>query len=377
MYWIPKLHKNPYKQRFIAGSAKCSTKGLSQLLTTLLTAVKDGLQSYCETTYSRNGINQMWILKNSKCLLENLRPGVLQTISCVKSYDFSTLYTTIPHSKLKSRLKDLILTCFFNKNGKRRYKYLVVNDKMKKTYFVKEHSDCTKKYTEDNIINMLNFLIDNIFVMFGGQVFQQTVGIPMGTNCAPLLADLFLYSYEAEFLQTLLKQKDKKLAQSFNFTFRYIDDVLSLSNSKFGDYLHLIYPPELEIKDTTESSNSTSYLDLLLETDNKGNLSTKIYDKRDDFNFPITNFLFLCGNIPSSPAYGVFVSQLIRYCRACSDYKDFLYRCQLLTTRLVSQGYQKPRLRACLKKFYGRYHHLIDHYEISVSGIINDLSLNQ
>ena len=66
------------------------------------------------------------------------------------------------------------------------------------------------------------------------------------------------------------------------------------------------------------------------------------------------------------------MSQLIRSCRACSDYKDFLYRCLLLTTRLVSQGYQKPRLRVCLKKFYGRYHHLIDHYEISVSGIIND-----
>ena len=113
---------------------------------------------------------------------------------------------------------------------------MVVNDKMKSTYFVKEHSDCTKKYTEENIINMLDFLIDNIFVMFGGQVFQQTVGIPMGTNCAPLLADLFLYSYE--FLQTLLKQKDKKLAQSFNFTFRYIDDVLSLSII-FISYIHL------------------------------------------------------------------------------------------------------------------------------------------
>ena len=99
-----------YLTLFNAGSAKCSTKGLSQLLTTLLTAVKDGLQSYCETTYSRYGINQMWILKNSKCLLENLKSNVLQTISCVNSYDFSILYTTIPHSKLKSSLKDLIFT---------------------------------------------------------------------------------------------------------------------------------------------------------------------------------------------------------------------------------------------------------------------------
>ena len=68
--------------------------------------------------------------------------------------------------------------------------------------------------------------IDNIFVIFGGRVFQQTVGIHMGTNCAPLLADLFLYSYEADFIQELLKKNERELAQPFNFTFRYIDDVL-------------------------------------------------------------------------------------------------------------------------------------------------------
>ena len=66
LYWIPKLHKNPYKQRYIAGSSKCSTKHLSVLLTKILTTVKEGLQSYCSTAYSRSGVNQMWILKNSK-----------------------------------------------------------------------------------------------------------------------------------------------------------------------------------------------------------------------------------------------------------------------------------------------------------------------
>ena len=65
---------------------------------------------------------------------------------------------------------------------------------------VKEHSDSKNKYTEDDIINILKFLVDNIFVVFGGKVFQQIVGIPMGTNRAPLLADIFLYSYEAEFI---------------------------------------------------------------------------------------------------------------------------------------------------------------------------------
>jgi hypothetical protein len=123
----------------------------------------------------------------------------------------------------------------------------------------------TKKFSETDIFNMLEFLIGNIFVMFAGPVFQQTVGIHMGKNCVPLLADLFLYSYEADFIQGLLKKNEKKLPQSFNFTFRYIDDVRSLNNSRFGDFVDRIYPIELEINDTTYTNRSASYLDLHLE----------------------------------------------------------------------------------------------------------------
>jgi hypothetical protein len=112
LYWIPKLHKNPYKQRCIAGSSKCSTKQLSLLLTKLLTAMKESLQRYCSTAYSRRGVNQMWILKNSKELLENLKSHDVSKIDSIKTYDFSTLYTTIPHNKLKSRLFQIIDNCF-------------------------------------------------------------------------------------------------------------------------------------------------------------------------------------------------------------------------------------------------------------------------
>ena len=103
---------------------------------------------------------------------------------------------------------------------------------------------------------MLAFLIDNIFAMFDGRVFRQTVGIPMSTNCAPLLADLFLYSYEADFIQGLLKKNEKKLTRCFSFTFRYIDDIRSLNNSRFDDIVDRIYPIELEIKDTTATDRS-------------------------------------------------------------------------------------------------------------------------
>ena len=116
-------------------------------------------------------------------------------------------------------------------------------------------------YSEEQVISMLEVLIDNIFVSFGGTLFQQVVGIPMGTNCAPLLADLFLYSYESEFLQKLVKDKKIHEARAFNFTYRYIDDVLSI-NSRFAEFLPLIYPPELEAKETIDTASSASFLDL-------------------------------------------------------------------------------------------------------------------
>ena len=89
IYWIPKMPKNPYKHRFIAGSSKCSTEHLSVLLTKLLTHIKQGLQTYCERAFSINGINQMRILKNSKELLEHLKSRNFNLISSIKPFDFS------------------------------------------------------------------------------------------------------------------------------------------------------------------------------------------------------------------------------------------------------------------------------------------------
>ena len=313
----------------------------------------------------------MWILKNSKELLDHLKSPNFNLITNIKSFDFSTLYTTIPHQKLKSRLATIIRNSFLHKNGNRRYKYLVLG--REGPYFVKEHSDAKNKYTEEDIIKMLEFLVDNIFVVFAGKVFQQIVGIPMGTNCAPLLADIFLYSYEAEFIQSLLSAGKKRLASQFNFTYRYIDDVLSINNPDFENYLGQMYPPELEIKDTTESNTSASYLDLLLSIGRDGQLRTSLYDKRDDFNFHITNFPFLSSNIPSSPAYGVFISQLIRYARACSSYECFILRAMRLSNKLLGQGYVKERLKSSLRKFYGRYGDLTKQYEVPLSRMLHDI----
>ena len=188
----------------------------------------------------------------------------------------------------------------------------------------------------------------------------------MGTNCALLLADLFLYSDESEFLQKLEKDKKIHVARAFNFIYRYIDDVLSINNSRFAEFLPLIYPPELAVKETTDTASSASFLDLYLEFDDSGQLSTKIYDKRDDFNFKIINFPNMCSNIPASPAYGVYISQLIRYARATSNYSDFLKRHRYLRNRLLDQGYKKIRLIRSVKKFIFRYQDLVEIYSASL-----------
>jgi len=170
----------------------------------------------------------------------------------------------------------------------------------------------------------------------------------------------------------LLTKNEKELAQSFNITFRYIDDVLSLNNSRFGDFVDRIYSIELEMKDTTDTDRSASYLDLHLEIDREGWLRTKLYGI-DDFNFPIVNFPFICSNIPAAPAYGVYISQIIRYSRSCGFYQDFLDRGLLLTRKLLNQGFLLVKWKSSLREFYGRHHDLVDLYGISVSQMTTDM----
>ena len=134
-------------------------------------------------------------------MLEYIKSRYLSSSSSINIFDFFILYTTIPHSKLKDRLRELVQLCFIKKNGQRRYKYLVLG--RDRSWFVKKTKTIWlyQKVLWKWITNILEVLIDSIFVMLGGQLAYLWV-----TNCSPLLADLFLYSYEADFIQRLLKK---------------------------------------------------------------------------------------------------------------------------------------------------------------------------
>jgi hypothetical protein len=148
----------------------------------------------------------------------------------------------------------------------------------------------------------------------------------------------------------------------------YLSIILDLQN-----FFHWYILQSWYVKDTTDTAWSASFLDLCLEFDDSGQISTKIYDKRDDFNFKIINFPNMCSNIPASPAYGVYISQLIRYARASSNNSEFLKRHLHLRNRLLNQGFKNIRLIRSLKKFIFRYQDLVEIYSVSAEKIINDV----
>ena len=181
----------------------------------------------------------------------------------------------------------------------------------------------------------LIYLLDNISIRFGSKVYRQNVGIPMGTNCAPLLVICLCSAMRGTSLSpSQKKQKRYDLIEAFNSTSRYLDDLLNIDNIHFEHMVHRIYPAELQLNKANASDTVAAFLDLNLSIHNDI-VSTKIYDKRDDFNFDSDNFPFLDGDVPKRPSYGVYISQLIRFARASSHVTDFKNRNKFLTAKLL------------------------------------------
>ena len=182
--------------------------------------------------------------------------------------------------------------------------------------------------------DVLHYHLDNIFIRFGSKLYRQIVGIPMGTYCAPLAADLFLFCYERDFMLPLSDNNQTDIIEAFNSTSRSLDDLLNIDIPYFEQMVGQIYPIELQLDKANSSDIEAPFLDLNLSITN-GIVSSKIYGKRDYFNFEIVNFLFLDGDVPRSPSYGVYISQLIRFARICSNVDDFNNRNLILTAKLL------------------------------------------
>ena len=166
-------------------------------------------------------MNYLWSIKNSSEVIEKLRLRNFQG-SQVSSFDFSTLYTSLPHDLIKAKVLSLVKLCF-NREWKT---YFCTSDKM--GVFSNKKYDSYACWTCTELCEAFTFRMENIYVQFDGMVYQQIVRIPMGTNCAPLIADLFLYCYERDCMPNLQKSKRFDIIHKFNDTSRYLDDIFTI-----------------------------------------------------------------------------------------------------------------------------------------------------
>jgi hypothetical protein len=358
LYWIPKMHKKPYsKQRYIAASARCSTKPLSAVLTKCLKLIERQHRIIGQRYFTNHGINPMWIIDNSTTVHSMIADlNRKKQIRNIRTYDFSTLYTSIPHKQLKTRLALVIKDAFTASN--KSFISVYKND-ARWTDSPKEKTlslDCKK------VIKLLNWLIDNIYVTFGDKLFRQKIGIPMGTDCAPFLANLFLYSYEYEWIDNQRIAKNYPKLNAFKNCCRYIDDLFIANNDDLMiSVMTDIYPKELILVPDDSDGLAAPFLDLQLVVKN-GVVSSSIFDKRDAFDFQIINFPTLTGNIPIKSSYGVFICEAVRYARACTYFEDFKTRIILLINKLKKQHFLDKLLKQTYLKFCNSHILLVQKY---------------
>ena len=191
----------------------------------------------------------------------------------------------------------------------------------------------------------------------------------MGANCAPVVADLFLFCYERDFMLSLSEDNQSGVIEAFNSTSGYLDDLLNIDNNFFDSMVNRIYPSELQLNKANMSEAKASFLDLHLSISD-GFVKTKIYDKQDDFDFDIVNFPFLDGDVPGSASYGVYISQLIRFARVSSHVDDFNTRNKVLTAKLLRQGYRYHKLRKAFSKFYRRHFDIVSKYNVRLKTLL-------
>jgi hypothetical protein len=373
LYWTAKMHKLPPKERFIASSRRCVTKPLSQLLAKCLKLVQSTWKRKCERDFKKTGIKSFWIVESTdevlKVVEEVNKRGEARD---VESYDFSTLYTKIEHEDLKEAMKFVVEGAFEEERtkldksdekagiGKREHniRMSVYNTSAK---FVAEPKEGTFAVTAAELLELIELLVDNIYVAYGEQVYRQWIGIPMGTDCAPFLANLYLFAKEHRWI-TGIAITDRELALCFSLTERYIDDLLSINGGgAIGKHKDSIYPRSLVLNKENKDNHTTHFLDANFTINDKRIIRT-LYDKRDEFPFEVRSFPDLSGNVHFKNSHGVLAGQLQRIAKVSTHFEQFSKRVRALTSKLVNQSFDKVRLGNVCKKFYNERKSLVQCY---------------
>ena len=350
MYWIPKKHKTPSKARFIVGASHCSVKPLAKALTSVFKLFYRQIEKYNKIDHFFTGVKTFWVIQDKKPVVNTIRNlNKRKNAKSIMTYDFSTLYTKIPHDKLKEVLHELTDFCF---KGCTRNKILV--NEYGATWLNTKTSESKNglKFTIANVKEAITYLLDNCYFNVGDQIFKQRIGIPMGSDPAPFFANLFLYYYESRFIKEL-KKTDLPRARRFGNMSRFIDDLSAINDNGEFDRCHAeIYPPELELKKENDGSKNASFLDLDITIKNDKTFSLKLYDKRDTFPFDIVRLPHISNNMPSRIFYATLGGELLRTARCTSDCENFINSSQSLIKRMRKQGAKVPQIKRTINRTF-------------------------
>ena len=371
LYATAKMHKTPINFRYI-------TSGRESLFSILSIAVSKCLKLLVKTARSLIGY-RIKEIDNCIFIIDN-RDKVIKFLDCsnfedgknksVSTWDFSTLYTKIPHNKLKDKIAIFVNKVFSEvEKSKKGKKLICYSEQGQSAYFTKRRSKDNLCWSADELIENIKIIVDNSYVYFHDEIYRQILGIPMGTNCAPYLANIFLHVYEYEYLQILIRNGEIDMARKLAKTFRYQDDCISLNDDNtFCEHYILMYPPEMKLENTNLSKAVCTFLDLRISVF-RGNFLYKSYEKRDHFNFDIYNYPNLNGNVPCKGSYGVYTSQLVRFCDINMNVKHFVKDVKTMTEKFLNQGFTCDTLKQTFMKFCEKYYHRWAKFGVDILGL--------
>ena len=362
MYITPKQHKSPISSRFITSGNACSLQQLSIYLGICLKSMLFSAKNhsvYHNKFYPRN---DYYVIDSNEPVLEFINMSNSSSgFKSVNTYDFSTLYTSIPHVQLKDNITSFVDRVFDFKDKP----FLIPNLYTKKAYWSDNVSN-NVYFSRESLIECIEFLIDNSYVLINNVIYRQVIGIPMGTNAGPQIANTYLHVYEHKYITHLILTNDTASLKKLMYIFRYQDDLISFNDGGLlGDLLPNIYPPEMIVNCTNVSARKCNYLDLCISI-YRGSFRVVRYDKREDYSFKVISYPFLDGNVPKNLSYGVFISQLVRFTNINTTFNGFLKDVSGLIVKLVSQGYILAALRKKFNKFYHSKLHIWGKFGVDI-----------
>ena len=361
MYWLPKKHKTPTKFRFIVAAPACSVKQLARKLTSVFKLFYRQLEQYHQKVAFFTGVKSFWCVQNSEPIKRSIsKINSRNKASSVTTYDFSTLYTKIPHDKLNDVLNKLIDFCFDGGECK----FIAINKYGAK--WVQNKSSCNVCFDKLTLKKAVAYLLENCYFTVGNALFRQLIGIPMGSDPAPFFANLFLYYFENEFLKKL-KKSDLSKARKFCNTFRFVDDLGALNDGGCFDlFWKEIYPSELELEKQNAEVSKASLLELDISLANNA-FETKLFDKRDSFPFEISRMPHVSSNAPTKIFYSALGAEVLRIARATTKPCDFFVSGRNLINRMKKQGGISSKIKRTLSKLHSK--HLSDFSNFSSSTV--------